>query len=44
MMQVDSDIRLHVRRLLADDSRLRKWPPKVKEEIEISLVRGARGM
>lgn len=41
---VDADIKVHVARLLADDSRLRKWPPMVKEEIETSLVVGARGM
>ena len=41
---VDTDIRVHVRRLLADDSRLRKWSPTVKIEIESSLILGAHGM
>ena len=41
---VDADIRVHIRRLLADDSRLRKWSPMVKKEIEASLIHGARGM
>ena len=41
---VDNDIRVHVRRLLADDSRLRKWSPTIKTEIETSLIAGAHGM
>ena len=41
---VDNDIRVHVRRLLADDSRLRKWSPTIKIEIETSLIVGAHGM
>ena len=41
---VDKDIRVHVRRLLADDSRLRKWSPAIKSEIETSLIIGAHGM
>ncbi len=41
---VDNDIRVHVRRLLADDSRLRKWSPTIKIEIESSLILGAHGM
>ena len=41
---VDNDIGVHVRKLLADDSRLRKWPPAIKEEIHQSLVQGAHGM
>ena len=41
---VDNDIRVHVRRLLADDSRLRKWSPAIKIEIETSLIIGAHGM
>ena len=41
---VDNDIQVHVRRLLADDSRLRKWSPAIKNEIESSLIQGAHGM
>ena len=41
---VDNDIRVHVRRLLADDPRLRKWSPAIKIEIETSLIIGAHGM
>lgn len=41
---VDADIRVHVRRLLADDARLNKKSPAVKAEIEKRLVFGAGGM
>lgn len=41
---VDADIRVHVRRLLASDSRLKERSPSIKAEIETSLVNGAHGM
>lgn len=41
---VDADIRVHVRRLLVEDPRLKNRSPSVKEEIESSIVNGARGM
>ncbi len=41
---VDADIRVHVRRLLADDSRLRNKSQLMKDGIEKTLVDGAHGM
>ena len=41
---VDADIRVHVRKLLAEDPRLKKRPALMKEEIESSIVNGAHGM
>lgn len=41
---VDLDIRVHIRERLRSDFSLKKWPPKVKEEIEKSLMEGANGM
>ncbi|KAI9764110.1 MAG: hypothetical protein M1840_008670 [Geoglossum simile] len=41
---VDSDIRIHVKNCLAEDVKLKKWPPVVKKEVEDALVRGAHGM
>ena len=41
---VDADIRVHIRKLLAEDPRLRKRPALMKEEIESSIVNGAHGM
>lgn len=43
-MEITEDIKLHVRRRIETDSRLRKWPQQVKEEIEETLVRGSQGM
>jgi len=42
--QVDSDIQLHVRMRLQNDPKLRKWGPKIHEEIEKVLMNGACGM
>lgn len=41
---VDADIRVHVRRELANNARLKDRSPLVKAEIEASLVDGAHGM
>jgi hypothetical protein len=41
---VDADIRIHVKTCLVKDAKLKRWPPEVKEEMEVALVRGARGM
>ena len=41
---IDADIKTHVRYLLANDSRLTKWAPEIKLEIESALVQGAHGM
>lgn len=41
---VDEDIRLHVRKCLEIDRKLKKWPDSIKGEIETSLVEGAHGM
>jgi hypothetical protein len=41
---IADDISLHIQKCLQEDSRLREWPPKIKEEIEEALVEGARGM
>jgi hypothetical protein len=41
---VDADILTHVRERLQNDIRLRKWPLKVKDEIQVSLMEGAKGM
>jgi len=42
--QVDSDINLHVRSQLSADPKLKKWPDKVKAEVEEALTAGAKGM
>jgi hypothetical protein len=42
--QVDADIRIHVKTQLANDPKLKKWSPQIKEEIETALVKGADGM
>ena len=41
---VDADVQLHVQQQLNDDCRLRTWPPKVHDEIELTLVDRANGM
>jgi Cdc6-like AAA superfamily ATPase len=38
------DISLHVQKCLQEDSRLREWPLKIKEEIQMALINGAHGM
>lgn len=42
--QVGSDINLHVKSQLSEDSKLKRWPPEVKAEIEKTLASGANGM
>jgi hypothetical protein len=41
---VDADIQLHICEELQRDFSLRKWPLEVKNEIETSLMEGAKGM
>jgi hypothetical protein len=41
---VDMDIQTHIRERLQNDIRLRKWPLRVKQEIESGLMLGAKGM
>lgn len=41
---VDADIRVHVRERLQHDSKLKRWPLKVREEIEDRLISGSNGM
>jgi hypothetical protein len=41
---VDADIRIHIRERLQNEFSLSKWPLKVKDEIETSLMEGAHGM
>jgi hypothetical protein len=42
--KVDADIKTHVRTCLAEDATLKRLPSKVKEDIEVRLGEGARGM
>ena len=41
---VDQDIRVHIQHQLQNDHRMSKWQLPIKEEIEISLMKGANGM
>jgi hypothetical protein len=41
---VDADIQIHIRERLQNDFRLRRWPSEVHEEIEKTLMAGAKGM
>ena len=41
---VDQDILLYIVERLKNDPKLAKWPPEVRDEIRITLSRGARGM
>jgi hypothetical protein len=41
---VDADIQIHLRERLRNDSKLKKWPVKVHEQIEVVLTEGAHGM
>jgi hypothetical protein len=41
---VDADIQTHLRERLRNDSRLKRWPAKVHEQIEAVLMEGAHGM
>lgn len=42
--QIQNDLRLYVRTHLRKDSDLAKWSPKIKQEIEETLIEGANGM
>ncbi len=41
---LDPDIRLHVRRTIASDSKCKKWPCDIRTEVETTLVEKAKGM
>jgi Cdc6-like AAA superfamily ATPase len=41
---VDKDIRLYIQNRLDNSRKLRRWPKALKDEIETTLVRGAKGM
>ncbi len=41
---MDEDIRIYVRNRLATDSKLKKWPGKVQEDIVAVLMEKADGM
>ena len=41
---VDADIHIHICERLQNDTKLKKWPIKVQEEIEMVLMKGAHGM
>jgi hypothetical protein len=42
--QVNADIQIHLHERLRNDSKLKKWPPKVHGQIETALMEGAHGM
>jgi hypothetical protein len=41
---IDEDIRSFIRNKLKQDRKLRKWPQKVRDEIETKLINSAHGM
>jgi len=41
---VNADIRLYVQERLRNDTKLKKWPDKIRMEIETTLMDGAHGM
>ena len=41
---VDADIQTHLHERLRNDSKLKRWPVKVHEQIEAVLMEGAHGM
>ena len=41
---VDADIQIHLHERLRNDSKLKRWPAKVHEQIEEVLMEGAHGM
>ena len=43
-VQVNADIRTHLRERLKNDSKLKKWPAKIHGQIEAALMDGAHGM
>lgn len=42
--QVNSDTRQYVKTQLENDTKLRKWSPEIKTEIEMTLGDSANGM
>jgi len=42
--EVDWDIQSHILSVLATDSKLKKWSADIKQEIEMTLTKGANGM
>jgi hypothetical protein len=43
-VEVDGDIQAHISSVLATDPKLKKWPEDIKQEIEVTLTKGANGM
>ncbi|KAE8443901.1 hypothetical protein EG329_001211, partial [Mollisiaceae sp. DMI_Dod_QoI] len=41
---VDEDIRTYVRNRMREESKFRRWPDQLRDEIELALVKGAKGM
>jgi hypothetical protein len=41
---IQDDIQLHIHRTLYYDKPYQKWSAEVKEEVEVTLINGARGM
>lgn len=41
---VDSDIQLFIQKQLTSHPKLRKWPPRLRAEIQESLTKGSQGM
>lgn len=41
---IEQDIRSYIQGQLHDNTKLRRWPPKVQERIESALMAGAKGM
>lgn len=41
---VNADIRLYIQERLRNDRKLKKWPEKIRMEIETTLMDGAHGM
>lgn len=43
-VEVDWDIQAHISSVLATDPKLKKWPDNIKQEIKVTLAKGANGM
>jgi hypothetical protein len=41
---VNTDIRIHLHERLRNDVKLKRWPAKVHNQIELALMEGAQGM
>lgn len=41
---IDQDIRLHIQKRLNSNQRFQRWPASLRQEIEVSLIKGALGM